>query len=519
MGWDNDNKKLLLAFAKNNRQFMEALGGHIDPQDLFRTPAMEDMSIALEAMTSFYRDNGHLPEGPQMLESQVEDVKREFPLVNEDNHTENAKDLIKGAYTLSGKDLNNHYDIGEGMIKEFVWQFNYKTSLVSKIKNINSLEKGLTVVEDEVERMSAIRHIGDSLTSDPYDDPASHINLRKKEGTSLDWWNALFPGGIMKGNIYYILGPTGGGKSAMMTQLAWTFSMTGRIYFCLFEGQHDRPINPGEENVVTNSYQLQRFMCQTGQIGLDDFAIPEDGDKDIYTVDDLPKANKMHKVLGIVKNRLHNKILVHDGTESKGPVSVGALLDDIKREHEKESIAALFLDPLRQLVEETIVAEGLSGSDDLFRRRAMKFADEITNFADENAIPVFLSHQLRATDADRKGTKEIGAYAGGEARTMSWPFQNVIVICPHRHNGKTHIVVPKSRMEGAKNRFVKVRFDGEHQQFNLIDNESQQFLAEEDAEDEEQMDKSITNILQGQDTVEGVRNKSFNKSDDDSTKE
>lgn len=511
MAWDKTNKVLLLSYALNKEAFMNALGGHVDPQDLFRAPSMESFALALRAFASFRDKKDQFPIGPGILEAEVENIQNEFSVSPSDNHVEEAQELIRKAYCIPNEDLADFVDVGKGMCKEFVWSFHYKSKLLGKLKSTNSLDKALAIIGEEQEKMQSVRSLEQSLTQEPYSNPEEHFHVAKRQHTGLSVWDDLFEHGVMKGNIYYILGPTGFGKSTLMTQLAWSLSTGGRVYYCIFEGQHDRPINPGEENILLHSQQLERFLCQAGDVSRSKLSPPDGMKKDVYTVDDMPHSDDIKSAMKKVKDRLDGNILIHDGTESTGPTSVGELLDDVKREHENGGIDALFLDPLRQLIEETIVAEGLSGSDNLFRERAMKFADEITNFADKHAIPVFLTHQLRSKDADRKGSKNISAYAGGEVRTMSWPFQNVIVICPPKNSEVSHIVVPKSRMEGEANRFIKVRLNGDKCVFTKYGPNPQQFVSEEDAEDDDLMENTITSILTNQTSVEDVHKESLGK--------
>ncbi len=507
------NKQLLLAFARERKEYMEALGGHIDPQELFRKPAMEDIALAVSAMQSFQEEKAYLPRGPELLEGKIENIKREFPLGSDSDHAEEAKKLIRGSYRLETEDLEDNMDVGEGLIKEFLWKFKYQNSIINKVKTSNSLEKGLTLLEEECNKINAIRNLGDDMVDKKYNNTEKYITLPQSDGLGVTWWNELFPHGVMKGNIYYILGPTGGGKSAAMTQLAWELALRGRVYFCMFEGQHSRVVNRGTEHEGLTSFQLQRFLCQPGipGVNLKTMQPPEDSEEEFTTMKDLPNYDQIKEAMKEVEGRLGDSLLTYDGSNSDGPTSVGAILENIKKHHREEPLEAVFMDPLRQLIEETIVAEGMEYSENMFRRRAMKFADEITAFADEQSLPVFLTHQLRATDAERRGTKNIGAYAGGEVRTLSWPFQNVIVICPSKKPDSTHIVVPKSRMEGAANRFIKVKFEGPIQKFVPLSNESQKFLSDEDASDEEIMEESVSNILNKQATVEGVHEESFNE--------
>ncbi len=279
----------------------------------------------------------------------------------------------------------------------------------------------------------------------PLASPDRYLKKQERIPLGIHFWDELSGGGIAGGEVFGLLGPTGGGKTVLSVSVLIGRAMRG-MHVNLY--QYEQSVEG----------DLMERIC-TKITGLPISTFRNKG------WDELPDDIKLRYCESAAKWAPYAHVISLASTDSGGSGGAEEIIEHVERCSARGMRPTLVVvDWLGAMVQRYNAINNITG-DSAYRRTAARFQDEIKRFCETEKIACILIHQTRTDEARASSSKEPKATDAHEHRSFAYTLDACYCLGNlDKENPVAWFNVDKNR-RGPRDK-VMVRLDGEMQEFS-----------------------------------------------------
>lgn len=270
--------------------------------------------------------------------------------------------------------------------------------------------------------------------------------------THVECIDKLLGGGTSAGEVYGILGPTGGGKTTLGSAITIDVARHGR-YAGFF------------------SYETELIPQVTNKLYGYAGDIPRNAMKNIKDVNGLPESYRVQlaEALGAYGHRIKACDMKKDVIHGTGSGGVQELRSQLKYYHDRgEHIDVVIIDQLLAMVDSWILAH----NEDINNRRIFMqlFIEQLREMAQTSQMNccVFILHQVRSEVKSASPSRRPKKGDAAEDRSFDNNLHFCVQLGTQDHNRRCWLASPKAREDDEQALIVEL--DPEYWQFNWAEN-------------------------------------------------
>jgi len=313
---------------------------------------------------------------------------------------------------------------------------------LSKASDLNALKRAVKDISLDVNRI-ALNNKTD-IDDFPLINPSKYLKKQERIPLGIHFWDEMAGGGIAGGEVFGLLGPTGGGKTVLSVSI-----MVGRA----MRGQH---VNLYQYEQSLEGDLMERICTKITNLPISTFR-----NKGWDELADDVKLRYLEGVQRIAKYAHPVSLACVNSGGSGGSEEIINHVLACDKKGRRPSL--IVIDWLGAMVQRYNALNNITG-DAAYRRTAARFQDEIKRFCETEKIACIIIHQTRTDEARASYTKKPKATDAHEHKSFSFTLD--ACYCLGNIDPQTKIAwftVDKNRRGPRES--VLVKLDGEMQEF------------------------------------------------------
>ena len=299
---------------------------------------------------------------------------------------------------------------------------------------------------------------------DPLDIDADPPSFRPRVPTGVPFFDKLIGGGTLPGEVHGLLGPTGGGKTLLATQIGVEVARRGdRVLFFSYEENAREKLRP------------RVLSCASG--------VPRDLIEGHEWADMDPRTQS---AIRAARDALGDRYRILDrATQGESIAEIEATITaEARADRHPRLVIVDWLWPL--LTRMAASSQRTVGARTLREPRhcAQAALEELKRLSERNSVVVLLLHQLNTQAAKRRAGSRHSWADGAEATSIAWLLHGCVSIGPADPNGVCTLAATKIRSTATGDTIVIL--NGRYCRFErpkrgmIFDKARGEFVAEDD---------------------------------------